>query len=79
MKTSMRTTWDLIENWLRTHAPQVLDSLRPGATDEQIAAIEDCVKRHSRRGLSREELLALDTELHRRIVEASGNELLVNA
>jgi DNA-binding FadR family transcriptional regulator len=36
------------------------------------------VRRHGTRGLTRRELLELDTELHRLIVEASGNELLVN-
>jgi GntR family transcriptional repressor for pyruvate dehydrogenase complex len=58
--------------------PRAAELAAQRATDEQVAAIEECVKRHSRRGLPRTELLALDTELHRLIVEASGNELLVN-
>jgi len=36
----MRATWDRIERWLRTHAPQVHESLRPGATDEQLDEAE---------------------------------------
>ena len=32
----MKTTWQRIERWLRTHAPQVYESLRPGATDKQL-------------------------------------------
>jgi len=36
----MRATWDRIESRLRANAPQVLASLRPGATDEQIAETE---------------------------------------
>jgi GntR family transcriptional repressor for pyruvate dehydrogenase complex len=58
--------------------PRAAELAAQRASDEQIAEIEGCVRGHARRGLTREELLALDTELHRRIVEASGNELLVN-
>jgi DNA-binding FadR family transcriptional regulator len=58
--------------------PRAAELAAERATDEQVAAIQECVSRHSRRGLPRDELLALDTELHRLIVEASGNELLVN-
>ena len=58
--------------------PRAAELAAERATDEQLAGIEDCVARHARRGLSREELLELDTELHRRIVEAAGNVLLVN-
>ena len=36
----MRATWDRIESRLRVGAPQVLASLQPGATDEQIAETE---------------------------------------
>jgi GntR family transcriptional regulator, transcriptional repressor for pyruvate dehydrogenase complex len=48
------------------------------ATDEELAGIEDCVTRLNRRGRTREELLELDIELHKRIVDASRNELLVS-
>jgi len=58
--------------------PRAAELAAERATEEQLAGIEDCVARHARRGLSREELLELDTELHRRIVEAAGNDLLVN-
>ena len=58
--------------------PRAAELAAERATDEQLAGIEDCVARHARRGLSREELLELDTELHRRIVEAAGNDLLAN-
>jgi len=36
----MKATWDRIERWLRTNAPQVYDSLRPGATDQQLDEAE---------------------------------------
>jgi cell wall assembly regulator SMI1 len=36
----MRATWERIEAWLRTNAPQVYETLRPGATDERIAEAE---------------------------------------
>src|SRR4051794_14123397 len=36
----MRATWERIESRLRTTAPQVLASLRPGATAAQIAETE---------------------------------------
>jgi GntR family transcriptional repressor for pyruvate dehydrogenase complex len=61
-----------------TLEPRAAELAAERASDEQVAAIEDCVRRHARRGLTRRELLELDTELHRLIVEASGNELLVN-
>jgi GntR family transcriptional regulator, transcriptional repressor for pyruvate dehydrogenase complex len=58
--------------------PRAAELAAARATEEQIAGIRDCVARFARRGVSREELLELDTELHRRIVEAAGNVLLVN-
>jgi GntR family transcriptional repressor for pyruvate dehydrogenase complex len=58
--------------------PRAAELAAARATDEQIAGIHECVERFARRGTSREELLELDTELHRRIVEAAGNVLLVN-
>jgi len=48
------------------------------ATDEQVAGIVECAARLGRRGALHSELLELDIELHRRIVEASENELLIN-
>ncbi|QDV37574.1 SMI1/KNR4 family protein [Tautonia plasticadhaerens] len=36
----MEHVWDRIETWLRANAPECLASLRPGATDEQIAEAE---------------------------------------
>jgi len=36
----MKRTWDRIHVWLAGHAPRVLASLRPGATDEAIRAAE---------------------------------------
>ena len=32
----MKTIWDRIHRWLAEHAPDVLASLAPAATDEQI-------------------------------------------
>jgi DNA-binding FadR family transcriptional regulator len=61
-----------------TLEPRAAERAAERASDEQVAAIEDCVRRHGTRGLTRRELLELDTELHRLIVEASGNELLGN-
>jgi GntR family transcriptional repressor for pyruvate dehydrogenase complex len=48
------------------------------ATDLELEGIQECVERLNRRGRTPEELLELDVELHRRIVEASQNELLAN-
>ena len=36
----MKCIWDRIHVWLAANAPEVLASLRPGATDEQIRAAE---------------------------------------
>jgi cell wall assembly regulator SMI1 len=36
----MRPTWDRIDAWLRLNAPGIHDSLRPGATDLEIAETE---------------------------------------
>ena len=36
----MQSTWARIERWLAESAPDVLDSLRPGATDERILNTE---------------------------------------
>jgi cell wall assembly regulator SMI1 len=36
----MKATWDRIETWLRSNAPQMLDTLRPGATEGQVAEAE---------------------------------------
>jgi cell wall assembly regulator SMI1 len=36
----MKPIWDRIHVWLAANAPTVLQSLRPGATDEQIRAAE---------------------------------------
>src|SRR5437773_11692247 len=37
---SMKIIWDRIHAWLQEHAPLVLDSLNPGASAEQIRAVE---------------------------------------
>lgn len=36
----MQSTWDRISAWLSTNAPTVYSSLRPGASEEAIAATE---------------------------------------
>jgi cell wall assembly regulator SMI1 len=36
----MKVVWDRIHTWLRAHAPAVLDSLGPGATDAEIREAE---------------------------------------
>jgi cell wall assembly regulator SMI1 len=36
----VKTIWDPIHVWLAAHAPDVLESLRPGATEEAIRAAE---------------------------------------
>ncbi len=36
----MESAWARIERWLAESAPEVLDSLQPGATDEQISNTE---------------------------------------
>ncbi len=58
--------------------PRAAELAAERASDEQIAGIQACASELGRRGRSREDLLELDIELHRRIVEASGNKLLVN-
>lgn len=37
----MQEIWLQIENWLRANAPQVLDTLQPGASDDQIIELEN--------------------------------------
>jgi cell wall assembly regulator SMI1 len=37
----MKTIWNRIHVWLTAHAPDVLESLRPGATEEAIRAAEE--------------------------------------
>ncbi|MCG5059967.1 MAG: SMI1/KNR4 family protein [Limnoraphis sp. WC205] len=37
----MNTIWERIDHWLTAHAPQVLESLNPGATDQEIAQVEE--------------------------------------
>jgi cell wall assembly regulator SMI1 len=39
----MKPLWDRIHVWLAAHAPDVLESLAPGATDEQIRAAEEAM------------------------------------
>jgi cell wall assembly regulator SMI1 len=36
----MKTIWDRIHLWLELHAPLVLESLKPGTTDERLAEAE---------------------------------------
>ena len=47
-----------------TLEPRAAELAAERARDEHVAAIEDCVRRHGRRGLTRRELLEVDTELH---------------
>jgi DNA-binding FadR family transcriptional regulator len=58
--------------------PRAAELAAERATDDQVAGIEACAAGLGRRGLTRSELVELDVALHRRIVEASGNELLIN-
>ncbi|MEA5465228.1 SMI1/KNR4 family protein [Leptothoe sp. PORK10 BA2] len=37
----MQEIWERIENWLRVNAPQVFEVLQPGASDAQIAELEN--------------------------------------
>ncbi len=48
------------------------------ASDDQVAGIVACAARIGGRGLADDELIEIDVELHRRIVDASQNELLIN-
>ena len=34
------TSWQRIEHWCQIHAPEVIETLRPGATEQQISAFE---------------------------------------
>jgi GntR family transcriptional repressor for pyruvate dehydrogenase complex len=47
-------------------------------TDEQITAVRDCAARAEQSGHDHDRLLELDIELHRLVVEASDNDLLIN-
>lgn len=38
--TTMRELWDRLEAWLAANAPTLLETLQPGATEEQIAQAE---------------------------------------
>lgn len=38
-KTMMQDIWSQIEKWMQANAPQVLDTLQPGASDAQIAGV----------------------------------------
>jgi cell wall assembly regulator SMI1 len=37
----MQAIWTRIESWLEANAPEVLKTLNPGASEEQIKAVED--------------------------------------
>lgn len=39
----MQDIWTQIESWMRANAPQVLDTLQPGASDAQIAELESAL------------------------------------
>jgi cell wall assembly regulator SMI1 len=39
----MKTIWDRVHTWLTAHAPVVLDSLAPPATEAQIRAAENAL------------------------------------
>jgi cell wall assembly regulator SMI1 len=39
----MKLIWDRIHIWLAAHAPEVLESLRPGATEKAIRAAEEAM------------------------------------
>jgi cell wall assembly regulator SMI1 len=40
----MKTIWDRIHTWLAFHAPAVLASLRPGASERQVRAAEEAMQ-----------------------------------
>src|SRR5262249_39429588 len=42
-RSTMKQIWERIHTWLRQHAPAVLDSLRPGATEETLRAAEEAM------------------------------------
>jgi GntR family transcriptional repressor for pyruvate dehydrogenase complex len=71
-------TWDSLFEIRLALEPLAAELAAQRASDEQIAELRECVARHARRGVTPDELLELDIEIHRRIVEASGNELLVS-
>ena len=37
----MKDVWQRIDKWLEVNAPQILDTLQPGASDEEIHEVED--------------------------------------
>lgn len=39
--SSISESWDRIHRWLERHAPKILASLNPGASTEEIAAVEN--------------------------------------
>jgi cell wall assembly regulator SMI1 len=39
----MKAIWDRIHRWLKVHAPDVLASLRPGATQARLREVEDTI------------------------------------
>lgn len=41
----MREIWNRIEQWLRANAPQVAETLQPGATEQQIVELESLLGR----------------------------------
>ncbi|MGQ7889177.1 SMI1/KNR4 family protein [Paenibacillus sp. WC2504] len=36
----MKLLWERLENWLKDHAPEILDDLNPGASESEILALE---------------------------------------
>jgi cell wall assembly regulator SMI1 len=37
----MQDIWDRITSWLSIHAPEILNSFQPGATEDEIRAVEE--------------------------------------
>jgi cell wall assembly regulator SMI1 len=37
----MQDIWDRITSWLSIHAPEILESFQPGATEDEIREVEE--------------------------------------
>jgi cell wall assembly regulator SMI1 len=44
-RPSVRITWNRLHRWFSRHIPEVLESLNPGASDQQIAELEAFTRR----------------------------------
>jgi uncharacterized protein (TIGR02996 family) len=45
LAVSARSAWTRLENWCRQHHPRLLEALSPGASDEEIEAVERTIGR----------------------------------